>query len=315
MFLLATINLHAQNKVYIGVYIKNLSVNDRDESYIADIYWWIKFKIPSDTGLIKEMSKLEFTNSQEIQSVISEQKTIGNIRYVTGQYKGLFKYKANYRDYPVDRQELPIIIESLNLSSDQLILIPDSTAYAQTLDKKSRKASLDPDIEIPQYSIESAKFSRTSKLYNTNFGDPTMDVHLSYSRITYKIIIQRKSMSFILKILIPNIFLLVIAYLVFFIPAIQLDVAVGCTVTSLLASIALQLAISNGLPEVGYLTNADKLFYSFYFLITAALVQTVISFGLEKRGKTKIAKLSDLIGRIVYPVIAIACIIIHLFIL
>ncbi|HKR07458.1 MAG TPA: hypothetical protein VJY62_22680, partial [Bacteroidia bacterium] len=102
-----------------------------------------------------------------------------------------------------------------------------------------------------------------------------------------------------------NFLLLITSYLVFFIPARQLEVAVGLTVTSLLASIALQLTFQNALPEVGYLTKADKMSYLFYSLITFALVQTVVTFHLENKYKIELANRLEIMGRIFYPVILV----------
>lgn len=126
-----------------------------------------------------------------------------------------------------------------------------------------------------------------------------------YSRLTYGIVVKRSYLSFILKILIPNILLLVIAYLVFFIPSRELEVAVGCTVTSLLSSIALKLTIDSGLPKVGYTTYADQMFYLFYFLITSALVQTVFTYNLSKKGNIELENKLERMGRILYPVLLI----------
>jgi hypothetical protein len=56
----------------------------------------------------------------------------------------------------------------------------------------------------------------------------------------------------------------VLAYLVFFVPARELEVAVGLTVTSVLACIAFQLTVAGDLPHIGYVVTSDRIFHLCY---------------------------------------------------
>jgi len=297
-----TSNTFAQDNVLLGIYIKDMAFSDERSVFECDLYWWVKYKVPNDTALRKEIQKIEFTNAETIEKEIYETKVIDSIEYVTGHFRGKFRYNPDYISYPLDKQSLPLNIESVTLTNNRVTLLPDTVAY---MNNDNHIVGFDPNILLPGFSIKEAHFSNSVKDYQTNFGDPAMKNSLTYSRLTYTILIERRYTPFILKILIPNVLLLIIAYMVFFIPAKQLEVAVGCTVTSLLAGIALQLAINFSLPDVGYLTKADKLFYLFYSLITFALVQTVLSFRLEQSGRANIANVTEKIGRIFYPIIAV----------
>jgi len=284
----------------IGIYIKNLTVDQKNGEFYADLYWWLKLPASLDSSQIKEYAQLEFVNATEPENILVETKRTKDIIYITGSCKGLFKFYPEYHAYPVDVQRLPIIIESVNQPETYIRLVPDSVKNGNSASKLN---GVDDEISVPSYKIVKAGYFNETKLYNSNFGDPDFSDNMKYSRIIFEMDIKRESQSFILKILIPNLFLLAISYLVFFIPASQLEVAVGCTVTSLLASIALQLTINGNLPDIGYLTNADKLFHLFYLLITIALVQTVITFNLDKRGKKEFARRLEVMGRFVFPVI------------
>lgn len=300
-FLLCLISINSESQIdgHIGIYVKNLSVYQRDGVFKADLYWWIKLPNVSNKKLLKEYAKIEFVNGTEIINTIVEERDTSNYYYVTGYYKGEFTFDPDYKNYPIDIQNLPIIIESVNLTEDYVHLVPDNNAST----KSAFPIALEKDIVIPGFSIVDADYEKQSKIYESDFGDPDFSSQAKYSRITCLIKIERDSTSFILKILIPNLFLLVITYLVFFIPARNLEVAVGCTVTSLLASIALQLTINSNLPDIGYLTNADKLFHLFYLLITLALVQTVLTFNLEKNGKEVLSQRLEILGRIGFPIL------------
>jgi len=299
---IASTNLYSQQvNALFGIYIKNLTVDQKNGAFYADLYWWLKLPSTLDSVQLKEYSKIEFVNGSEIFNSEVEAKRTKDVVYITGYCKGEFKFDPDYREYPVDIQKLPIIIESVNLPENLVKLIPDTASVSKT-----NLIGLDETISLPSYKIIQAGYQKELKLYKSNFGDPDFSKEMSYSRITYEIKIERDSESFILKILIPNLLLLVITYLVFFIPPNQLEVAVGCTVTSLLASIAFQLTINGNLPDIGYLTNADKLFHLFYLLITIALVQTVISFHFDRQGNKKFSHALEIGGRIVFPIILIS---------
>jgi hypothetical protein len=77
------------------------------------------------------------------------------------------------------------------------------------------------------------------------------------------------------------------------------------SVTSLITAIAFQWTISDDLPEVGYFTKVDKVYYLGYFLIMSAIVQTIYTYNLEQRGEIKLATTLEVLGRVLFPVIFI----------
>jgi hypothetical protein len=101
------------------------------------------------------------------------------------------------------------------------------------------------------------------------------------------------------------IIVLTLSYLVFYIEAGQLELASSLTVTSLIAAIAFQWTISDDLPEIGYLTTVDRIYYLSYFLIMFAMVQTIWTFNLEKRGHFKLSKNLEIFGRWAFPIVFI----------
>lgn len=299
-------------KIYFGIYIKNIMLEERAKEksnrFLIDAYWWIRYEIPSDTSLIKEIEKIEFVNAEIHENEIDDRyyftDSMTSIKnaYVTGHVNGDFMFYPNYHHYPLDKLILPITIESKNLVSEQYQLIADTLSYEKASEKILGVAN---DIEIPSFVITNSRYKNREKTYETNFGDLRFQTHLRYSRLSFEIILERKSLTFLLKLLIPILLITLMAYLVFFVPAAQLEVAVGLTVTSLLSCIALQLTLSSDIPVTGYLIASDKIFYLSYFLITFAMIQTVYTFTLEKAHKFKKAKKLEKIARWVYPIIFI----------
>jgi hypothetical protein len=299
-------NVHSPRKAEIGLYIKYLTIEEENSTFQSDAYYWITIK-KTDNKSLKyykdSLSVLEYINGVTITEETFESKWIikekaDTFFYRTGLMRGTFSYNADFRKYPQDIQELGFIIESPLLTTENLKLEGEE-------DKNSScnyALYADSTIQIRGRHISSMAVQSETSRYNSDFGDKSIG-RKEYSRYKAILYVERENISYLLKILVPNILLLVIAYLVFFIPAKELEVAVGCTVTSLLASIALKWTIDSSIPNVGYTTSTDKMFYLFYFLITLALVQTVITYNLQKIGRDRLEKRLDMVGRFLYPII------------
>ena len=292
-------------EIHAGYYIKSIQINNKEEKATIDFYFWYRFEIPSDSSLISTLKSIEFVNGDIHSMEFFETKTIGKEHYVQGRAKGDFRFEADYSAYPFDKQIIPIQLEHSTINDDKVRIVVDSTSYLMS-GVEGTKWGLPGDISLKDMIFEKALFTTDSRLYNSNFGDLTLKNSKSkYSRMTYSIYVQRISTPYMLKFLIPLIIILGLAYLVFFIEAENLDLACGLTVTSLLAAIAFQWTVSDDLPNIGYLTCQDKIFYLGYILIMLAMVQTVWTYHLQKNGKDSLVQKVEIGGRWLYPIIFI----------
>lgn len=296
-------------KIYFGIYVKNMVIEEKGKSksnrFSADAYWWMRYQYPKDTSAVSEIENIEFVNADISEDAVDERHiTVDSITgdktmYLTGHLKGDFLYFPNYRYYPFDKLVLSLIIENKNLTSQVYELIPDSSSYDG---KEEKIMGIANDINFPNFKILESRFIRSQKNYETNFGDLRFPKHLNYSRLNFSVVIERNSYPFLLKILIPVALITLMGYLVFFVPAAKLEVAVGLTVTSLLSCIAVQLTMTSDIPVSGYLIASDKIFYLSYVLISYAMVQTILTYNFQKRKKNKLATVIEYISRWLYPV-------------
>ncbi|MGI4873011.1 MAG: hypothetical protein ACRYFX_17760 [Janthinobacterium lividum] len=296
---------HAQARpipVAFGLYVKELQVDFAHTSFQTSFYWWLRFPTPADTAVLRQLQQLDFVNGTLSKFEVTETRFTAHrdTVYVTGVCAGSFLCTPDFHHFPFEVQRLPIVLESAVLDTSLVRLVSDPGAYPLAEWQGSR-LGLDSAVTVPGFDITGTRFRPTQKVYQTNFGDRAFRQRLAYARLSYEVDLTRQPRSLLLKMLIPNIFILLTAYLVFFVPANRLDVAVGLTVTALLASIALQLTFQTGLPAVGYLTVADKLFYLFYFLITFALVQTIVTYRLDMGKRLVLANHLEIAGRWLYP--------------
>src|SRR5882724_2372013 len=87
-----------QVNALFGIYIKNLTVDQKNGAFYADLYWWLKLPANLDSAQLKEYSKIEFVNGNEIFNSEVESKRTKDVVYITGYCKGEFKFEPDYRD-------------------------------------------------------------------------------------------------------------------------------------------------------------------------------------------------------------------------
>jgi hypothetical protein len=298
--------------INFGIYVKNIMLEERAKEksnrFLIDGYWWMRYEMPQDTGQMTEYENIEFVNAEihekevYLRYIYVDSITKKKWVYIDGHFNGDFVFFPSYRHYPMDKLILPISIESKNLVSEEFQLDPDTLAY-----KKESKVApgVAKDIEIPSFNIVKSRFVKKEKLYETTFGDPRFTNYQSFSRLSYEIVIARRSFTFLAKLLIPVLLITLMAYLVFFVPVSKLEVAVGLTVTSLLSCIAVQLALGADEPVTGYIIASDKIFYLSYFVITFSMIQTVYASNLMKSGKHERARKYETLAKWLYPIIFI----------
>jgi hypothetical protein len=155
-----------------------------------------------------------------------------------------------------------------------------------------------------QYSVKELVMKTTDYTYATNFGDPAIKGFDEYSRLVFSVDVKRDPWGILQKIALPLLVVLILSYLVFFIPDHEIGTASGLTVTALLAAIAFQWTLNDSLPKVSYLTMIDKIFYLVYFYIFYAMAQTVITYNMSETKNENLQVLSDRIewhSRYLFP--------------
>jgi hypothetical protein len=307
-FVCNTTHLFSQDikKIKVGIYIKSIKINTKDENANIDFYYWYRFKLPKDTSEIKNISNIEYINADIVTNEIIEQKKIGDEYYITGRIKGDFSFTLDYTSYPFDKQKVEIKMEHNYFNNHELTIVPDSESYIKC-NTPTDKWGLSPFLNTKDVKIVKSYFKKENRVYKTNFGDLSSNKNNStYSCLTYKIDVERNYIPYLFKFLLPLLIVLSLAYLVFYIPADSLDLACGLTVTSLLAAIAFQWTISDDLPNIGYLTTVDKIFYFSYLLIALAMVQTIWTYNLDKKGNLILSNKLEVIGRWAFPLLFIS---------
>ncbi|MEN9345784.1 MAG: hypothetical protein RLZZ60_1253, partial [Bacteroidota bacterium] len=255
-----------------GVFIKTMRIHQTEEQFEVMFYWWLRVDSADITADYSEISAIEFINAEsEVEIDLQQYDTANSAYYVVGTCKGLFPYKADYHKFPYDIQSLNIAVENKLLNSDDIVYVPDDLTTPINLFKDHRIEILNGD----QFKIAALTAVSDPYTYKTNFGDPSVEPHETYSRIEFTIKINRDPVGIMQKLALPLLVVLILAYLVFYIPDFEIGTASALTVTALLAAIAFQWTLNDALPKVSYLTLVDRIFYMVYIYIFYAMFQTV----------------------------------------
>ena len=248
--------------VYIGVEvidIRNIKVEDQsfDCEFYLNLSWNGK----------RSAKNFEFINANEFNKSHFEE-TIDSSGYheIFCTVKGNFRSKMDVFNYPFDKHNLEIKIGDYNFKRDKLV-------YS----KNDSTTDLDEFVDLLDWKIEPGGVDFKDSTYEYADG--------SYSIAEFSIIVKRKPLSFVIKILLPAVIIMSIAFLVLFIKRRELGPRTALAVTALLSLIALYLTISSSLPEVSYMSKVDMLFSLSYLLIFVIIVFSVAGFNTGKDSK------------------------------
>ena len=281
-------------------------VDARAESFYADFYLWMRFPVTTDERTKEIVEKLEPVNGKFETRDVVDDKVVGEERYICYRVTGTFFFVPDLKNYPFDTQVLPITVENSTLEQEELVFVDDRVSYEKSGSPEVRWG-LSPTLSIADYTLKRVDRDVIESRYPTNFGDPGRSpTGTHYSRFSLKVSFVREYWSYAFKILIPLLIILMMAYLVFFLPPAQLDTAASVAMTALLSCMAYNVAVSQNMPEIGYLVLSDKFFISTYLLLLLTLAQTFISFILDSNGKQVAAQRLDIASRWIFPMLVVA---------
>ena len=314
--------VYKANVVYSGVDLLSIDEIDiKTSTYKMDFYLWFRYR-PNNRDIDFKPDDFVFTNAEgdaEIVPIREETNADGTI-LKTYRVSGTFKNQFRFYDYPFEHQNLIIEFRNQNATTSFIQYVVDrigmrydskekllanyreNGAFSSVFGWQPQTAQVDQDI-FPTYST---------------FGNPQnfgRSVATNYSLINVKVDIQRDSLQYIVKSLLPLLITLILAYITFFLPLGHSErLAVGST--ALLTTAFFHLSLADALPEIGYTVAMEYLFYASYLMSALIVLLETLSTRYEKMGeeaRKKADKLNfhkkreqlDLLGRVVYPSILI----------
>jgi hypothetical protein len=150
----------------------------------------------------------------------------------------------------------------------------------------------DPTLEVQEHR------------YNTNFGEPTEKTGASstYSRVYGAIHIARQGDSIYVKTFLGLFISVAISFLSFLFKPSETDPRFAVGVASIFGAVSSEIVATGNLPDMPYLTLADKIHLFSLFVIFLSLLQSCLSLRLFHKNRHETATRIDRISLIAFPV-------------
>lgn len=273
-------------------------VDSNDRSFEAEFFFTMRAsrQIP--------ITALEFTNAlrgaQSAQPLISvrrvyEDRELGPDNLVSRIYKvsGRFRFDPDLRKYPFDEQVFSISFQPATM---------DAAFFLQPPSEEIRADSFLVDgWKIRSHYVGTNELIIRS-INNASGGSKV----LPYYNFNYTWVMQRQVTDYMLRVIVPLAFIMIVAYVAHFIPTARFEAIMGIQVTALLSAIALYLALNQ--PASDTATLSDIIFVMAYASITAMITLSVLEVNQKLVNSTSGLSVINFVQIYVVPVIAIVMI-------
>ncbi len=278
----------ALQPTFVGFYINDLYELDLKKStYTADFYLWMRWRGNADP------SNFEFLNGSLDMKEHPNSFVVAGAKYLSYHCRGTFHTTFDYRRYPLDEHLLVIQMEDGNDDSTKL-------QYMVDRDNVSRL----PAPTLGGWTCDPPQFEVRDHVYETNFGDPSQsqDATSTYSRLFCTIRISRRNFSIYIKTFLALFISVAIAFLSFVLKPSETDPRFGVGLGAIFGAVTSEIVTTSNLPDMPYLTLADKIHLFSLFVIFLSILQSCLSLRLFRQGNSPLATRIDRISLFAFPI-------------
>jgi hypothetical protein len=275
---------------YVGIYVNDLHGLDlKSSTYTVDFYIWFRWK--ADQGGL-DPSNFEFLNGDLQLKEHPYHVDVGDVHYVSYHCRGVFHIAFDYRRYPLDAHQLVLKMEDAVYESRQMQYVVDQDNMKEL-----------HDVSLPGWNCGSPAFSVVDHHYKTNFGEPTEITGdgSTYSRLVCSIGIARHSWSIYLKTFLGLFIAVGIAFVSFMFKPGEVDPRFAVGVAAIFAAVSSEFVAMSSLPEMPYMTLADRIHVFSLFVIFLSLLLSCLSLRFFREGKAHLSAKMDRAALYVLP--------------
>jgi hypothetical protein len=177
--------------------------------------------------------------------------------HVAGLFDADISVSYDLRRFPLDRQVIPIQIESFTWNADQM-----------ALHVRAGRIGFRDSIDIPEWRVTGIG-SQVENAAQTRDARP-------FSRLSIHLQIARESGFYIYKVALPLALIVILSWAVFWMKDEPFAGRTRVSLTGVLTIVAYQFAIGNTLPRVPYLTLMDKLMIASFLMIAVTVIENLL---------------------------------------
>jgi ABC-type branched-subunit amino acid transport system substrate-binding protein len=263
-----------QRVVYTGIDINQISaINQSSGTFTADLYLWFRYSGNDDVLSVQILNATD--RSFDPKSPLASDEVDG-LHHKLYRVRGTFNANYDFHDYPFDRQNLPVQVQNLRLSRSQVIYAVDEGPNGL------KKAGDTPDnnpvsglsswqlVETTQYQVSNG--SNSSRGYDASSSS---DASTQYSTRVGNVAVQRLTMVFLTKSLLPLFLLALGVFTTLFFPFAWVKDRLTLAISAMLAAAVLLVAINSSV-SAGYTMAIEYFFYAFFALCLYCIVVALV---------------------------------------
>lgn len=271
--------------VRLGLYVIDLAmVDEASENFEIQGYIYASWK--DDRLIDKTALNLDKPRKLAPEAVWNPELDIENVRtfksfrseffcfpdgtvYWEERFDAILSAEYFLRRFPFDRQALFVIVQPATSPARPRHSLVE---FAPT----DFATGLGPDTYLAAWDVESIRYSRPVGRTNS--------MGLDAPRAQFEIMVKRRSGFYVWKVFLPILLMTMVTWTTFWVKADEFDWQMKIPLTSLLAMIAFEFAISRDLPRVNYLTFLDAVFLNSFVFAFIAILEAIIVHILVMRG-------------------------------
>jgi hypothetical protein len=268
--------------VKVGIYITSIHDIDFKQKEFTITFWlWLKYKNKD----FDFYNNLEVPQAKTVEKSFSTIDSSGEEVYMQMKLQCVMKDSWRINNFPFDKQRLRISFENSQYDSKSLVFAEDTVGQ-----------HFDSRFTLRGWRIDSCVISTGNRIYETGFGDETLDKpRTEYSVFRVRLVINRDASGLFWKMFLGMYIAFLIAYACIYIHADGMDSRFGLSVGSLFAVVGNKYIIDSSLPESTSFTLVDTLHGLTLFSIFLVITATAYSLKLVKKGEHKKASRFDMI--------------------
>lgn len=270
--------LAAATRVTVGVY--GLNAYDLDaaaNTFYFNGYLWLIWTGDRDPSRTLEITNVVNQADFVIESTVDEPDTLASgAKIIWFKISGRFFQPFDLRDYPLDKQQLTLMIEDSTFPQEKVVFEPDTMS-----------SGLDSRFQVPGWSVAGLTAERLTHDYGSSFGADEASESL-YSVLQVSVHLSRGRNLFLWKLLLPLLLVLGTNWLALVLHPRLVEVRTAMPATALLTMVFLQQSALDGLPPVSALVLMDRIYLVAYIIIVATFARMVWDNNRLKRSDDEI---------------------------
>jgi hypothetical protein len=282
-------------KVAIEMFLIDIdNVDTANQNFDVNLYYRLTWNDHRLTGQYLEKvrkpladvwhPRFQFVNQQRLWSTFDETVDVypdGKVVYQQRNW-GSFSQPLDLKDFPFDTQKFNIIVSATGYDNDEVVFYSPEGSESGIASRFSVA-----DWNITDWHLGAMPLPTRKDSDHTGYG--------------MTITASRESGYFVIQMIVPLIFIVLMSWAVFWIDPQQFGTQTSVSATAMLTLIAFRFTAGVTLPRFDYLTRMDYFILASTILVFGSFLEVVISSGLARSNKLAAAKMLDRASRVIFP--------------